>query len=373
MADSRVVTDAAAADLIDTYEAGIRRLERLIRRGLERGLDAERLASGEQQIGDATLAYRERQLRAARILLRRLRRQAGGSRAAVERAYRAAIKAVDAVVLELRSAEAARAYEAWQAQEVFIGEREAIGGRGLRSTMYDKARRLKAEFEALDAASKRSAELATRFGGVHERAVERLAGNLERSLTKAADAAGTNVATVFDRASALEGAIPAGGVDGVGFVGRRVDDPWRRIALEELGRGVVALDTRRQVSANLVARLVDEGVADAVTGFVDSAGRRWSLERYAAMVARTTTREATSRGTVNRMGEHGLDLVEVSSHANPCPICEEFDGNTYSLSGDSPGYDTLDELAPWHPGCIHVLTPAGADLGEFERELAGAV
>lgn len=292
----------------------------MVRQALERGLDPDRLATGDQRIGDATAAYRERQLRAATALLARLRRQAGGSRDAVARAYRAAIFAVDRVTLAERGGAAA--------------------------------------------------SIDTRFGGLHERAIAALAGNLERSLREACDRAGANIAGVFARADMLEGALPVTGIEGgVRFIGRRVDDPWRRLALEELGAGHVALDTRRQISANLIRRLVDEGITDALTGFVDRAGRRWSLERYTEMVARTTTREATSRGAVNRLEEHGLDLVEISSHPHAADVCTPYDGETFSRSGDHPTYPRLEELPPFHPNCRHVLTPAGANFEEYEREL----
>jgi hypothetical protein len=36
--------------------------------------------------------------------------------------------------------------------------------------------------------------------------------------------------------------------------------------------------------------------------------------RYAQMAARTTTREAMTKGTVNRLREHGIQLARVSAH-----------------------------------------------------------
>lgn len=293
------------------------RLTAIVRDGLARGLDPERLGTAGQDVGDATLAYRTRQLGEARAVLAELERL--GPRAApaiVNRAYGSAIFAVDSVTVA------------------------------------------------------RNARLASRFGGIHQRAVKVLADNMAATLEQAAQTAGHSVEHVFERASALERGIPPAAFP---FVGRRVNDPWRRVALDTLGEGIVTLDTRKQISAALARNLVAQGVSDALTGFVDRAGRRWGLGTYAAMVTRTTTREATSRAAANRMAEHGLDLVTVSSHGGTCEICADYDGNTYSLSGQDDRYEPLDELPPWHPNCVHVITPAGSNLDDYEAALEQAV
>lgn len=184
------------------------------------------------------------------------------------------------------------------------------------------------------------------FSGVHTEALTVLAANMDRP-----------IAAAFQR------------------VGRHVDDAFRAASLEEVGLGIAGGQGRRTVSAALQKRLIDEHITDALTGFVDAGGRRWSLGTYARMVARTTTREAASRGTSNRLLEHDLDLVTVSEHADSDEECDEFAGNTYSLDGRTPGYEVLDTLPPFHPNCIHVLTPAAENLERAfsaDHELATA-
>lgn len=321
MAEGRA-TDPITDDLVASYRRGVARLRTLIEQGLKRGLDADRIAAGTALPGDATQAYRERQLAAALQVLDELeQRSARVAREQVRRAYGASVVAVDRSLLAADAADAA-----------------AVG----------------------------------RFGGIHAAVVGELSSNMAQSLEQAARVARTNVQTVFARAAELEGALPVSGIANVGFVGRRVDDVWRSAALSELASGTVSLETRRQITGNLVRRLVAEGVTDGVTGFVDRRGARWALDRYAGMVARTTTREAATRATLNRLGEHGLDLVTVSSHANPCPICADFDGQTYSISGDDDRYEVLGEAPPFHPNCLHVLTPADANLDDFEQSLEEA-
>lgn len=153
------------------------------------------------------------------------------------------------------------------------------------------------------------------------------------------------------------------------MIGRRAEDAFRRVAIEETGLGVVTGSTRREVSARIEQRLVREGVTDSLTGFVDSRGARWQLDTYAEMVGRTTPREAMSLATATRMREIGSDLVTISSHPGACDICVPYDGQTFSLDGKTDGYDVIDQLPPFHPNCLHVATPAGANLDLLEREL----
>lgn len=195
-------------------------------------------------------------------------------------------------------------------------------------------------YSAAAVAVDKATALSGDFGGIHDRAVALLADNAAGRLDSAAE-----------------------------LVGRRTGDAFRAAALRETGKGLAAGESRLTVSKALERRLVEEGVTDALTGFVDAAERRWGLDVYARMVARTTTREAVTRGTVNRLEEHGLDLVTVSDHGTDTELCQEFEGNTYSLSGDTPGYDVLEEEPPFHPNCQHVLTPAEASFADFERGL----
>ena len=73
--------------------------------------------------------------------------------------------------------------------------------------------------------------------------------------------------------------------------------------------------TRRDVTRQIRDRLASE----AGPAFFDRRGRRWDLADYAEMVARTTTREAMTEGTINRLREHGITLAQVSRH-----VCNDF-------------------------------------------------
>jgi hypothetical protein len=143
------------------------------------------------------------------------------------------------------------------------------------------------------------------------------------------------------------------------FVGRRTDDVFRQISLEQVTAGNSL--TRKELSANLEQALQRVGVANQGPGtyrWINVGGRNFQLSNYAEMVARTTPREAASRAMVSRILDNGRDLVTISSHSSSCDICAEYDGKTFSLSGNSTEFGELMELPPFHPNCGHVLTPA---------------
>jgi SPP1 gp7 family putative phage head morphogenesis protein len=178
----------------------------------------------------------------------------------------------------------------------------------------------------------RSLDLSKAFSGVHTPAVEALANALSTRLA-----------------------------DSRQQVGRKVEDVFRRVGLEQTGVAIAAGLTPEQAAREIREELMREGL----TSFVDKGGRRWSLADYSAMVARTTTREAVTQGTVNRLADHGRKLVTISTHRSSCPICKPHEGKSYPLDHDP--------LPPFHPNCRHVAAPARIDFERFEAELDEAL
>ena len=166
------------------------------------------------------------------------------------------------------------------------------------------------------------------FGGIHQQAAQLLADNAYSRLEQ---------------------------VDHV--VGRRVDDIFRTISLESTKGSVIGYQTTRQTAKRIREDLAERGI----TGFVDKAGHEWDMRRYAKMLAQETTKGAFRQGTINRLQEHGHDLVRLSSHSGSCPKCTHWQGRTMSLSGNDPNYPSLAEAQAagvFHVGCLHVLSLA---------------
>jgi hypothetical protein len=98
-------------------------------------------------------------------------------------------------------------------------------------------------------------------------------------------------------------------------IGRRVDDVFRQEGMVAVARGIAAGRARVEVSREIKDRLIQAGQPV----FRDRLGRIWTLDRYSEMVARTTTREAMTQGTINRLRQEDILLARVSSHP-----CEDF-------------------------------------------------
>lgn len=143
-------------------------------------------------------------------------------------------------------------------------------------------------------------------------------------------------------------------------VGRRVDDSFRRVGLEQASRQLGRELPERAAAGVMRRELRQRGM----TGFVDRAGRRWRLTTYSRMVIRTTTSEAGNRGVADAVTAVGRDLVRVSDdHCrfhkdDPENPCRALEGKVVSLTGRTPGYPTLKQIPPFHPNCEHNIAPA---------------
>jgi hypothetical protein len=155
-------------------------------------------------------------------------------------------------------------------------------------------------------------------------------------------------------------------------IGRRVDDVFRREGMLAVARGIAEGRTRAEVSRALEKRLLELGRPD----FVDKLGRHWPLDRYAEMVARTTTREAMTQGTIQRLREHGIQRAQVSAH-RCADFCVFYENAIVSI-GEKPHpvYPPISAInggPPFHPRCVHALTPFVERLATEKERRAGVL
>ena len=135
------------------------------------------------------------------------------------------------------------------------------------------------------------------------------------------------------------------------MVGRQANDVFRHV-------GLMATQQRLITGESIVkttGRMREEFVSQGITAFQDKLGRMWNLDSYCEMVARTTTREATTLGSINRLTAGGYDLVQISEHHPTCEKCAPLQGKVFSLRGETSGYPRYQDYIPVHPRCIHVL------------------
>ncbi|MCJ7828585.1 MAG: phage minor capsid protein [Dehalococcoidia bacterium] len=119
---------------------------------------------------------------------------------------------------------------------------------------------------------------------------------------------------------------------------------------QELSRGAL----KKQIMERLRQLVGDEN-------FIQIGERMYNLRSYAEMVARTTLREAQTQATLDLCATYENDLVEISDHNTECALCEQYEGNVYSLSGNDPEYPKLEEETPFHPNCQHSMLPTSSE------------
>ena len=100
--------------------------------------------------------------------------------------------------------------------------------------------------------------------------------------------------------------------------------------------------------------------------FININGRNYNLTKYAKMVARTRLRTVQSDAVKNVCAQYDNDLVHISDHGTTTPICIPYEGNDYSISGKTPGFETLDRWPPFHPNCQHYASPTSVEAIEVK-------
>jgi hypothetical protein len=139
----------------------------------------------------------------------------------------------------------------------------------------------------------------------------------------------------------------------------------REIASELINRQMITGESRKQVVKELQQKLEANGIAC----FIDRAGRKWSISRYADMLLRTKSRILHTEGTYDRLKDYQkkypdnadqFDLIQVSRHGST-DWCGKFEGCVFSISGTSNIYPPVSSLpngySVLHPNCTHVFVP----------------
>jgi hypothetical protein len=186
----------------------------------------------------------------------------------------------------------------------------------------------KGSFEAISESKKQGLELKqTAFGQIHKEAVETLVED-----------------AYLDFANGMEGVKRAGREFVSEIAKMKINE---RIIVGQI-KGESLYTIKREVK-----KLVEKR---GFTALIDRGGKRWKIDKYAEMLVRTHVIKANGAGTKNRLLENEVDLIEISKHASACPICQPYEGNIYSLSGNDKKRGKAPEL-PIHPNCKHSYLP----------------
>lgn len=160
------------------------------------------------------------------------------------------------------------------------------------------------------------------FGKLHQGRVNKIAREMQRSLT-----------------------------DGISEIGRWVDDGLREVQLQALAQANVeglAIDQQKKRLTDLITE----------RNLSMPRGYRGNFENYVDMVARTNLAESNRSARLTRTLENGISLVQISAHG-ATDTCGPFEGAIISLVPNDQGIPTYDELRTnrathiFGPNCRH--------------------
>lgn len=155
---------------------------------------------------------------------------------------------------------------------------------------------------------------------------------------------------------------------GISIAGRRVmryldtakDNALRQAGLRSAALKAAAGQTVADMQKDLMQRLANDGFLTVQYG-TGKRAYQVGLDSYAAMVARSTTREAGNLARENQLTENGYDLMMMTEHYPTCEACAVLQGRVYSISGRDKRFPPLSRAFPSgyrnvHPNCRHVMT-----------------
>lgn len=110
---------------------------------------------------------------------------------------------------------------------------------------------------------------------------------------------------------------------------------------------------------NLSKEIRDRIVQATDVAIIDRRGRRWKVETYADMLARTKMKQAHQEASINEALSEGAYYGLVSSHGAK-DKCRDYEGKVVKLVPEAPGdfpylYD-IPKTEFNHVGCKHVIT-----------------
>lgn len=92
------------------------------------------------------------------------------------------------------------------------------------------------------------------------------------------------------------------------------------------------------------------------------------IASYNSMVYNTNLTSCAWNETINYCYENDTDIVYVEPHPFSCPLCQEWQGKFYSLTGKSSKYENIENAYKGglkHPNCKHNIT---TNVGQKETD-----
>ncbi len=138
----------------------------------------------------------------------------------------------------------------------------------------------------------------------------------------------------------------------------RIDNEIKR--RESQGKVTTIMDLQDMIMRDLKG--------DDITSVKYENGTQMPVDKYAAMLARTTRAETENLSMIQQALREGIDLVECDEISPTCDTCAVYQGRIYSISGKDSRYPALYQTAfksgysIIHPNCRHSWFPYHAEL-----------
>jgi Phage minor capsid protein 2 len=145
----------------------------------------------------------------------------------------------------------------------------------------------------------------------------------------------------------------------------QVSQQIRSELLKEIGVGQVIGTARYKIADELYFVLARKGITGFTSTNKNGTDVNYSLESYVHRLTQSALINSRAAAVVSRSLDRNHDLVQVSNHLKPSPMCESHQGQIVSLTGQTKGYPTLDSITCksdfkkggiFHPYCRHSLT-----------------
>ncbi|MEC3013849.1 minor capsid protein [Bacillus cereus] len=154
----------------------------------------------------------------------------------------------------------------------------------------------------------------------------------------------------------------------------------RKASANVISRGVARSRNSTVMADELKEQIkkIKEDLKGAVdTAIIDKSGRRWSVDHYTDMLARTKLTEIQREATQNEAIRRDAFYATISFNGSTKDACRYHQGRIIKLTAEAEGnYPTYDQLKAtgqiFHPNCKHHIVPFRDydRLDDHSKELA---
>ncbi|MFD1066679.1 phage minor capsid protein [Oceanobacillus locisalsi] len=115
----------------------------------------------------------------------------------------------------------------------------------------------------------------------------------------------------------------------------------------DLAKGLLKGEPRKVMQQHVAKSFEAEGL----TAMITKDNRKLPIDFYSMTITRSKMKTAQIEGAVQRYKENDQDLVQIIENDDSCEVCAAHRGVVVSLSGETAGYKSADEvqLPPFHP------------------------